>query len=275
MDRLVCGNEGRENKYRTPAGARSGKRTPWPSLTFHRKMLKVYWRSSRLAVKGLYDGDQWAMGSLEVLRLLESVGVQIEIDNLDVPYRLSEPCVYIGNHMSTLETMVLPCLVQPARNTTFIVKESLTRFPVFGPIMRSRDPIAVGRSDPREDLKVVMKGGQRHLENGTSVIVFPQTTRSATFDPAQFNTIGVKLARRANVPVVPIALKTDAWEIGGIIKDFGPIRPERMVHICFAEPLAVSGSGREEHEQIVKFIQGKLDEWGEERSKVQSPKSKG
>jgi 1-acyl-sn-glycerol-3-phosphate acyltransferase len=269
MDPLIYGN-----KYRTPVDAEKGKRPSWPSLTFHSRMLKVYWRSSRLAVKGLYDGEQWAKGSLEVLRLLESVGVRIEIDNLDVPYRLSEPSVFIGNHMSTLETLVLPCLVQPARNTTFIVKENLVRFPVFGPIIRSRDPIAVERRDPREDLKVVMKGGQEHLGNGTSVIVFPQTTRSATFDPAQFNTIGVKLARRANAPVVPIALKTDAWEKGSIIKDFGPIRPERGVHICFGEPMAVSGSGREQHEQIVQFIKGNLDEWGEGQSKAQSPKSK-
>jgi len=263
MDPLVDGNEGRGNKYRTPVGARKGKRSPWPSLVFHWKMLMVYWRSSRLAVKGLYDGEQWAISSLEVFRLLESVGVRIEIDNMDVPYRLSEPCVYIGNHMSTLETMILPCLVQPARNTTFIVKENLTRFPVFGPIIRSRNPIAVGRTDPREDLKVVMKDGKERLESGTSVIVFPQTTRSATFDPAQFNTIGIKLARRANVPVIPVALKTDAWGKGSVLKDFGPIRPEKTVYICFGEPLAVSGSGREEHEEIVRFIQGKLEEWND------------
>ena len=177
-------------------------------------------------------------------------------------YSLSGPCVYVGNHMSTLETMVLPCLVQPARNTTFIVKEALTRFPVFGPIMRSRDPIVVGRKDPRADLKTVLGGGQKHLDSGTSVIVFPQTTRSSTFDPAQFNTIGVKLARRAGVPVVPVALKTDAWEKGSLVKDFGPIRPEKKVHICFGEPLEVTGSGRDEHEAVIRFIQGKLHEWG-------------
>ena len=263
MEPLLFGN-----RYRTPVDSEKGRKLLWPSLVFHSKMLLIYWRSGRLAVKGLYDGEQWALSSLEVFRLLESVGVKFEIDNLDVLYRLSGPCVYIGNHMSTLETMVLPCLVQPACNTTFIVKEKLTRFPVFGPIMRSRDPITVGRTDPREDLKTVLEGGQRHLNNGTSVIVFPQTTRSSTFDPAQFNSIGVKLARRAGVPVLPIALKTDAWEKGSIIKDFGPIRPERKVYICFGEPLDVTGSGRDEHEQVVEFIQGKLEEWEKAESSV-------
>lgn len=259
MEPLIRGSE-----YRTAVESSKGRGPLWPGFAFHSRMLLVYWRSNRLAVKGVYDGEQWARGSLEVLRLLERVGVQIEINNLDIPYSLSGPCVYIGNHMSTLETFVLPCLTQPACDTTFIVKESLTKFPVFGPVMRSRNPIAVGRTDPREDLKTVLEEGRDRLDRGTCVIVFPQTTRSRTFDPAQFNTIGVKLARRANAPIVPVALKTDAWEKGKIIKDFGPIRPERPVHICFGKPITVSGSGREEHEQIVRFIQGKLEEWGED-----------
>ena len=261
MERLIKGDH-----YQTHSEGGKRRKVCCTSLIFHLRMLPIYWRSSRMAVKGLYDGEQWALSSLEVFRLLESVWVRFEIENMDMLYSLSGPCVYVGNHMSTLETMVLPCLVQPARNTTFIVKEALTRFPVFGPIMRSRDPITVGRKDPREDLRAVLEGGQKHLDSGTSVIVFPQTTRSSTFDPSQFNSIGIKLARRAGVPVVPVALKTDTWGKGSIIKDFGPIRPEREVHICFGEPLEVTGSGRDEHEAIIRFIQGKLDEWGEGRA---------
>ena len=261
MERLIKGDH-----YQPPPEGGKGQKVCCTSLTFHWRMLSIYWRSSRMALKGMYDGEQWALSSLEVFRLLESVGVRFEIENMDMLYSLPGPCVYVGNHMSTLETMVLPCLVQPACNTTFIVKETLTRFPVFGPIMRSRDPIVVGRKDPRADLKTVLEGGQKHLDSGTSVIVFPQTTRSATFDPAQFNTIGVKLARRAGVPVVPVALKTDAWGKGSIIKDFGPIRPETEVHICFGEPLEVTGSGRDEHEEVVQFIQRKLGEWEEGRT---------
>ena len=258
MDRLIEGNN-----YISPPGI-PGRVPLNPSLVFHWKMLGIYLRSGRQASKGVYDGKMWASGSLEVLRLLERVGVRFEIQNLDIPYRLQGPCVYIGNHMSTLETFVLPCLLQPARNTTFIVKESLTRFPVFGPVMRSRNPIAVGRKDPRADLRQVLEGGQERLMEGTSIIVFPQTTRSTVFDPSAFNTIGVKLAGRAGVPVVPVALKTDAWEKGRFIKDFGPIRPEKKVHICFGPPMEVAGPGREEHEEIIRFIQGKMGEWGKD-----------
>ncbi len=76
-----------------------------------------------------------------------------------------------------------------------------------------------------------------------------------------FNTIGAKLARRAGVPLVPIALKTDAWSVGKLIKDFGPIRPERTVHFSIGPPLEVTGNGREQHEETVRFIQNKLASW--------------
>lgn len=233
----------------------------FPSMAFHWKMLSIYWRSNRYAVKGLLDGDRWALGSLEVLNALESVGVRFSVDNLDILKHLDGPVVFVGNHMSTLETMILPCLIQPFCDVTFITKESLLRFPVFGPVLQAREPVTVGRKDPREDLKAVLGGGKERLDSGRSIIVFPQTTRRTVFDPSQFNTIGVKLASRASVPVVPIALKTDAWGVGSLVKDFGPIDPELKVHIVFGEPVEVQGSGRDVHERVVAFIEGKLKEW--------------
>ena len=48
---------------------------------------------------------------------------------LEIVQRLASPCVFIGNHMSILETFVLPCLIVPHRNVTFVVKESLITYP--------------------------------------------------------------------------------------------------------------------------------------------------
>jgi 1-acyl-sn-glycerol-3-phosphate acyltransferase len=63
------------------------------------------------------------------------------------------------------------------------------------------------------------------------------------------------------VPVVPFALKTDAWGLGRRLKDLGPIRPEKTVHIHFSEPMMVRGNGKEEHHMIVEFIEKKLAAW--------------
>ena len=73
--------------------------------------------------------------------------------------RLDTPCVFVANHMSTLETIVLPSIIRPVCPVTFVVKQSLLDYPLFRHIAGARDPIAVSRDDPRADLKAVMEGG--------------------------------------------------------------------------------------------------------------------
>ena len=145
-----------------------------------------------------------------------------------------------------------------------MVKESLLKYPFFGPVLGSREPIVVGRSNPREDLVAVLEGGEARLKQGRSVIVFPQSTRSSVFDPAHFNTIGVKLAKRAGVPVIPVALKTDAWGNGNLLKDFGPVDVKKTIHFEFGAPMRIEGTGKAEHQQITEFIINRLGVWGRE-----------
>jgi len=46
------------------------------------------------------------------------------------------------------------------------------------------------------------------------------------------------------------------------VKDFGPVDTKKDLHFSFGEPIYIkSATGKEEHEQIVNFIQGKLAEW--------------
>jgi 1-acyl-sn-glycerol-3-phosphate acyltransferase len=235
-----------------------------PGLVFYKKMAGVVLRSSRWAKRGVYTDERWIQESMKIVRALESVGTVFEIENFSVIKNMDSPCVFIGNHMSTLETFVLPCIIQPYLPVTFIVKESLITYPVFKYVMLSRDPIVVGRTNPREDFQTVMSGGVERLNKGISIVVFPQTTRTVEFDPGHFNSIGIKLAKRAGVPVIPFALRTDAWANGKKIKEFGRIHPDKPVHFCFSDPITISGSGRAEHERIIQFIREKTGQWNSE-----------
>jgi 1-acyl-sn-glycerol-3-phosphate acyltransferase len=240
---------------------------PLTRLAFYLPVWEIVYRASRLAARGELDDQAWGKSSNEVLRAAEAVGMDVRVEGLQHLRGLEQPAVIVGNHMSTLETFLLPGFVLPYRLATFVVKESLLRYPVFGHVMRSRDPIAVSRTNPREDLKAVLEGGAERLSRGISVIVFPQTTRSDHFDPEQFNTIGAKLAGRAGVPLVPLALRTDAWGNGRWLKDFGPVDVRKPVRLRFGEPLTPDRRGTEAHRQVVEFIRQSLDEWfGESRS---------
>ena len=250
-----------QNTYHT-----RGKPARWvschnPNLVFYAKAAMIIYKSAWYAKRGGYTADRWIQSSIDTVRALESVGGACHFYHLDIVRKLDTPCVFIGNHMSILETFILPCLVRPFRPVTFVVKESLIAYPFFGHVMRDRDPVVVGRQNPRQDLRTVLKEGKKRLSNGVSIVVFPQTTRSVGFNPGKFNTLGVKLARSARVPVVPIALKTDAWGMGKWIRDIGKIQPAQTTHLCFGDPVRIQGTGKDTHRQIVDFIQKKLAEW--------------
>ena len=251
-----------DGAYATVPGDRSLFSRFLPGLGFYTWFAYIVCRGSNRARLGRYGDEDWSCNSLEVLHALEAVGVQIEIAGIGHFSRLEGPCVFIGNHMSTLEAFVLPTIIQPLKRVAFVVKKSLVEYPVFGHLMRARDPIVVGRTNPREDLKAVFEGGVERLRSGISIVVFPQRTRSPLFDPASFNSIGIKLAKKAQVPVVPLALKTDAWANGTLLKDFGRIDPSRPVHFAFGEPQLVQGCGASEHKRVVEFIRGNLESWG-------------
>jgi 1-acyl-sn-glycerol-3-phosphate acyltransferase len=247
--------------YRTDPAQPSWLSRVLPSISFYLPFMRVIIQACGRCKKGVYTDHDWCVSSLRILRHLERVGAQIDITGIEHLEQVGGPCVIIGNHMSLLETVILPGIVRPKLDVTFVVKQSLLDYPIFKHVMRSRNPVAVSRTNPREDFKAVMTGGKERLAEGISVIVFPQTTRTVTFDPEQFNTIGVKLAQKAKVPIIPLALKTDAWGNGKVLKDFGRLDIRKTVHFAFGEPIEVQGRGSDEHQQVVDFIQQKQDEW--------------
>jgi 1-acyl-sn-glycerol-3-phosphate acyltransferase len=120
-------------------------------------------------------------------------------------------------------------------------------------------------------LKEVLVQGSALLAEGAGVVLFPQSTRDAVFDPAAFNTLGVKLGRHAGVPVVPLALRTDFLQNGRWLKDLGRVCPSIPVRVQFGPPLTVSGNGRTAHAEVVRFITARLREWGAQLKRQENP----
>jgi 1-acyl-sn-glycerol-3-phosphate acyltransferase len=218
-------------------------------------------RTRGQALKKIYGTKEWADSSFEILRLIEKTGGKFHITGMENIDRSSDPVVFISNHISTLETMVFPGLIAPRRNVTFVVKESLVSHPFFGPVMRSREPIIVNRTDARRDFEIVMNQGMDLISRGISIVVFPQSTRSNIFKVNEFNSIGIKLAKKAGVNVVPVAVKTDFWGNGRLIKEIGPLNHLKPIMIKFGEPFPITGIGKEENQKIIDFIISNLREW--------------
>ena len=231
-------------------------------LLYYIRLLYTLFHASFPARRGNLDNAKWAMYSHRCLQVVESVGGNVNISGLQSVSDQQGPVVYIGNHMSLAETLILPGIALAFSRVNFVIKEELRHYPVFKHIMIALKLIAVSRQNPRDDLKTVLREGSKFISNGGSIIIFPQATRSVEFDVEGFNTLGVKLASRNRVPVVPVAIKTDFQHNGKWIKDMGPIDPHKTLYFKFGEPLDVVGNGRQTHQHVIEFIAQNLLAWG-------------
>lgn len=231
---------------------------------FYYNLWRYLAQASNKAKKGMYDTKEWHNTSNQIFNKLEDCGVRFEVEGLDNIKNLNgTPSVFIANHMSTMETFTLPNIIGNYQPVSFVIKQSLREGSFFGPIMSAMDAIVVTRQDPRKDLMDVLEQGTEMLKKGISVIIFPQSTRTTEFDESKFNTLGIKLAIKAGAPVVPLALKTDAWDNGKMIRGFGKLFRKKKVHYTFGEAMEIEGRGKEEHRKIIDFITGNLNKWRE------------
>ncbi|MDD3885890.1 MAG: lysophospholipid acyltransferase family protein [Victivallaceae bacterium] len=229
---------------------------------FYLRNFFIFYRTGELARKGKLTRDEQIRLANGNIRLVEACGGKIHLRGLNNLRAVNgEAVVLIGNHMSMLETALFHAILREHCDFTFVIKAALLKVPFFRHIMVYLQAIPVGRDNPRDDLRAVLNDGKARLDAGRSVVIFPQSTRSEEFDPAKFNSIGVKLARNAGVKVLPFALKTDFQGNGKYLRDMGPIRPEREVWFEFAPARAVEGNGQETMKEIIEFIGERLTYW--------------
>lgn len=241
-------------------------------FTSRRLFKGPFWFYSRYSLLVIWSGLKFyftrdpqaavTLQSLRTMRICEKQGAHLHFDGLDRFPRDEGPYVFACNHMSAMEVNALPGLVASRTPMTFVVKESLLRTPFFGRVLKRLNAIPVERRHPGEDLMQVLDVGSKLLEQGVSVILFPEGTRQAAFSERNFNSLAVKLAVKAGAKVVPVAVKTDFWGVGSKIKDFGPLTPDSPVRISFGDPLTPGGRGKAEHQAVLDHIGGHLKEWG-------------
>jgi 1-acyl-sn-glycerol-3-phosphate acyltransferase len=223
--------------------------------------LKTVFQTRSYAKRGIYDDSLWVSTSHDIFTSVERCGGRFHITGFENLRNCEPPVILLSNHMSTLETMIFPGLIRPFFPVTFVVKDALVRHWAFKDVMLSRNPVVLSRENPREDLQIVLEKGAERLRSEMSIVIFPQSTRRPVFKASEFNSLGTKLAARTGVKVIPVAIKTDFWGVSKVSSYLGPIHRDRIVHIAFGEPIQVNGSGKEEHQKIVDFIDSKIKSW--------------
>ncbi|MDB9814713.1 1-acyl-sn-glycerol-3-phosphate acyltransferase [bacterium] len=112
------------------------------------------------------------------------------------------PCVILSNHQSTWETFYLQWYFQPA---SVILKRELLWIPLFGWGLYFMRPIAIKRSNPAGAIRYVLKCGNKRLQEGNRVVIYPEGTRVPANSLGEFKTSGAAIAKKAGVAIVPVA----------------------------------------------------------------------
>ncbi len=133
--------------------------------------------------------------------LVKCLGIQLEVhgrENLEP----DKPCIYAANHQSAFDIFVLLAVLPPVK---FLAKIELFSIPLFGIALARAGSLPVDRSNRQAAVKSIDRAAQA-VREGSSIIIFPEGTRSPTKEMLQFKKGGFVLAIKSGQPIVPISI---------------------------------------------------------------------
>ncbi|MGD9244259.1 MAG: lysophospholipid acyltransferase family protein [Desulfobacterales bacterium] len=122
---------------------------------------------------------------------------------------LNESYIYMSNHVSNFDIPILQAYL-PVQ-FRWLAKAELFKIPIFGYTMKRAGYISINRSDRESAIQSLNKAAEI-LRNGTSVIIFPEGTRSQTQNLQSFKKGGFVLAVDSGVPIIPVIIH-GTWAI--------------------------------------------------------------
>ena len=194
---------------------------------------KVYWMCARW-LKLAVDGGTVILGIRNKV---------IGVENL--PVGTTAPAVLLVKHQSLWETFSMAALMP--HPLAFVFKKELLKVPFFGWAMARMDMIHIDRADGARAFVKVVQQGQRLLDQGTWVIMFPEGTRIARGEKGVYKTGGTRLAIRTGAPVIPIAVTSaKCWPRKAFVKKPG------TVEFSIGKPIPTAGR---EADELMKEVE--------------------
>jgi 1-acyl-sn-glycerol-3-phosphate acyltransferase len=111
------------------------------------------------------------------------------------------PCLIVSNHLSWIDILMIGSIM----NVRFLSKAEVASWPIVGRLATGAGTLYVNRGD-RHSAEQALQDITEALEAGDQVVVFPEGTSTRGPMPIKFRSRLIEAARRAGVPVIPMAL---------------------------------------------------------------------
>lgn len=150
-------------------------------------------REARLVTEG---ERVWARG------LLKTWGVQVEAEGLE---HLPEqgPYLLMANHQSHADVPILFATLPVIPG--FLAKKELAKIPILAMALRNGGHVLIDRADRGHSMRA-LKIAASEIRSGKTLAIFPEGTRGREDRLAPFKKGGFLIAKKAAVPVVPVAI---------------------------------------------------------------------
>ena len=216
---------------------------------------------------GKLTTDLWSEFCLSSVTCAEKLGMNVVIEGFKDRIAYGGPVLYLCNHMSMTETILLPPILLAFGPFSYVAKASLAHLPFLEKAAEHMRMVPISRVSPREDLMNILKTGTERISGGDSFLIFPQGTRCEVFSRKRYSSIGAKLAERAGCPVVPIVVDTRCQPtrktglLKKVLKDFGPVDTSKDIRVACG-PVIPCGRSKDLHEAAFDWMATKLESWG-------------
>ena len=169
--------------------------------------------------------------------ILKACRVKVDITGSE---NLSPENSYIitSNHQSYFDIFVL--LARLDTGFRFIAKKSLFNIPFLGRSMKRLGYIPIDRENLRSALKSVKKSTEM-LKNKTSILIFPEGTRSPDGKLSSFKKGGLNMfLKQGNMTVLPVVIK---GTINILRKNSLAVHPGQTVELHILKPIDAAEKG--------------------------------
>ncbi len=194
--------------------------------------------------------------------IMRAAGVKVRIHN---PERAQPgpPRIFVSNHLSWFDITALASFLPWPK---FVAKAELFKVPVFGQAIRAAGMIEIQR-DNRKAAFDSYKVAAAKIQQGISIVVFPEGTRGLDYSIRPFKKGPFILAVASGVPVVPIILH---GTIEIIPKHKVSVRPGTIdVHLL--EPVPTEGLAYDDRDQLMATVRQRMVDAMRELYGVDSP----
>lgn len=221
-------------------------------------------RNYHYSIKKYRDAGDWVREREEILKSTTTWGkgimakykIDLQVTGLEnIP---QGPVVFVSNHQGYADIPVFGAVIT-MKQIGFVSKTSLGKIPVFGEWIRDIRSVFIERDDPRSSLKTIEEGIGL-LNQGFSLVVFPEGTRSKGPHMGEFKKGSLRLATKSGMPVVPVTLNGtyQVYEEKGYVKSGASV--QFVIHPAIETKDLPKVEANNLAERVEKIIKDQLEE---------------